>query len=42
MFRRMICTMALLTLLMTLQAQKLYDEPYRPQVHFLPHDELDE
>jgi fructan beta-fructosidase len=36
MFRRMLCTMALLALLMNLQAQKLYDEPYRPQVHFSP------
>jgi fructan beta-fructosidase len=36
MFRRMLCTMALLALLMNLQAQKLYTEPYRPQVHFSP------
>src|ERR1700750_326602 len=33
---RMYCTMALLSCLMTLQAQKLYNEPYRPQIHFSP------
>lgn len=36
MSRRIYCTMALLFFLMTLQAQKLYHEPYRPQVHFSP------
>ena len=36
MLRRMLCTMALLALLMSLEAQKLYNEPYRPQVHFSP------
>ncbi len=36
MFRQMHCTISLLALLMNLQAQKFYDEPYRPQVHFSP------
>jgi len=36
MFRRMLCTIALLAPLVTLHAQKLYNEPYRPQVHFSP------
>ena len=36
MLRRMLCTMALLALLMNLKAQKLYDEPYRPQRSFSP------
>jgi fructan beta-fructosidase len=36
MSRQMICTIALLACLSTLQAQHVYDEPYRPQVHFSP------
>lgn len=36
MFRRMYCTIAFLACLTNLQAQKLYNEPYRPQVHFSP------
>ena len=36
MSRRMLCSIAFLACLTTLQAQKLYDEPYRPQVHFSP------
>src|ERR1700681_2501528 len=36
MSRRTICTIAFLVCLINLSAQKLYDEPYRPQVHFSP------
>ena len=36
MSRRILCTIAFVTCLMTLQSQNLYDEPYRPQVHFSP------
>jgi len=36
MFRQMHCTIAFLICLMTVQAQKIYNEPYRPQVHFSP------
>jgi fructan beta-fructosidase len=34
--RRMICLIAILAYFTTTSAQKFYDEPYRPQVHFSP------
>jgi fructan beta-fructosidase len=34
--RRMICMIVILACFTTMQAQKAYDEPYRPQVHFSP------
>jgi fructan beta-fructosidase len=36
MSRRMHCTIVLLACVTSLQAQKFYNEPYRPQVHFSP------
>jgi fructan beta-fructosidase len=34
--RRMICMIAILACFTTTQAQKAYNEPYRPQIHFSP------
>jgi fructan beta-fructosidase len=36
MFRQMICTIVFIARLSSLHAQYVYDEPYRPQVHFSP------
>lgn len=36
MLRRIICLIAMIAVLMTTLAQKPYNEPYRPQIHFSP------
>jgi fructan beta-fructosidase len=36
MHRRMICLVVLLSCFKPIQAQKIYQEPYRPQIHFSP------